>query len=108
MFTAKTRSAVLSRDFPVVNDGALVGMLRRDDLLAGLQRGDATVVADVMQQNIRPVEESEALVSVLEVATPAGNDTLPVTSSGVLTGLLDLRQMFDLVKARASLDATPD
>ena len=91
------------QDYPVVDDGIFVGILRRDDLVAALQREDAIVAADVMQRDVEPVEESDALVEVLEQVTPSRGETLPVTSAGALTGLLDLRQVFNLTKARANL-----
>ena len=91
------------RDYPVVNEGVLVGMLRRSDLLEALQREDDQLVADVMDRDVRPVEESDGLMSALERAAPRSGSTVPVTDAGALTGLLDLQQVFDVARARARL-----
>ena len=91
------------RDFPVIDDGELVGMLRRDSLLQAVGRDEVLQVSDVMDPNVRAVDESESLVAALEQASPTTGDTLPVTNGGSLTGLLDLHQVFDLAKVRANL-----
>jgi CBS domain-containing protein len=93
----------LQSDYPVVSDGALVGMLQHDDMVRALDGGFEGTVADVMHRDVRPVEETDGLVSVIETAAPASGETLPVTASGHLTRLLDPRRVFELVKARAAL-----
>ena len=90
-------------DYPVIADGILVGMLRRTDLLAALDRDMSATVADIMHSEVQPVEESAALMPTLEQVSSRGGQTLPVTHAGELTGLLDLQQVFDLAKARDRL-----
>ena len=90
-------------DYPVVSNGLFVGMLRRDALLEALEGEAGGLISDVMDRDVRAVDESEALVSALEKASPATGNTIPVTNAGALTGLLDLQQVFDLAKARVGL-----
>lgn len=97
------------RDFPVVRDGLFVGMLRRSDLLAALQSEEELVAADVMDRDVRPVEESDPLIAALERAASGAGETVPVMNAGALTGLVDPQQGLQLAKARASLrNAAPD
>lgn len=94
------------RDYPVINDGQLVGMLRRDSLLEALNQNRNVLVEDVMQTDVPTVGEFDALATAFEQATPTSGDMLPVTKAGSLTGLLDLRHVLELAKARMSLDNT--
>lgn len=94
------------RDYPVVDGGQLVGMLRRDSLLEALSKDRNALVADLMQTDVPTVEEFDSLSTAFERATSAGGDMLPVTKAGSLTGLLDLQQALALAKARMTLDET--
>lgn len=91
------------QDFPVVDEGQLVGMLRRDDVLRALEEGQPVEVAQIMDREIHPVDESEELTSILEQTGNQGTGVLPVTKAGALTGLLDPRQMLQVVRGRAKL-----
>jgi predicted transcriptional regulator len=91
------------RDFPVIDDGIFVGMLRREQILESIDSDGSLLVSDVMDRDVSVVEESEALVSALERVTPDSGQTLPVINAGALTGLIDLQQVFEVAKARVSL-----
>lgn len=93
----------MQQDYPVLSDGNLVGMLRHEDLLAAVERDSEESVEDIMQRDIRPVDETDHLATVLETASINGKTTLPVTRTGALTGLLDLKRVFQLIHARARL-----
>ena len=82
-------------------------MVRLDTALNAMESGTATTFADVMQADVRPIDEDVPLVKSMEQAPVGQNKTLPVTSDGVLIGLLDLRQVFDLISARARLRTQP-
>jgi CBS domain-containing protein len=94
------------RDYPVVDDGQFVGMLRRDILLNALNRNPNVLIADIMQTDVPTVEEFDSLATALEQVTPTGGDMLPVTKAGSLTGLLDLQQVLELARARTTFDET--
>lgn len=78
-------------DFPVLNGSALVGILRRDDLIKALADGrhDATV-ADVMCREPLPVNESDDLTAALESMTRNQCGSRPVMEHGRIIGLLTL------------------
>ena len=91
------------RDYPVMDKEILVGMLRQDALLEALSRDSDVLAGDIMERNASSVEQSDGLTSALQKITPNSGATLPVTSCGLLVGLLDPQQMFDLAKVRASV-----
>lgn len=90
-------------EFPVVRDGQVIGMLSRDAFVTGLLHDHVKSVEDVMRQDVHSVEENDPLLTVFEQPVPRDGQTIPVTKAGVLTGLLDLREVIELVKARAKL-----
>ena len=94
-------------EFPVIRDGTFVGMVRIETALSAMESGTANTFAQVMQADVRPIDEYEPLSKMMERAPFTHNKTLPVTSDGVLIGLLDLRQVFDLLRARSRLRTQP-
>jgi len=81
--------AGLQQDFPVVEDGRLVGVLMRNDLSAALWRsGPETPVSEVMQRDFVTVEPREMLQSALSRLQDCNCRTLPVVQDGRLVGLL--------------------
>jgi Zn-dependent protease len=94
-------------EFPVIRDGMFVGMVRIETALSAMENGTANTFAEVMQADVRPIDEYEPLTKTMERAPFTHNKTLPVTSDGVLIGLLDFRQVFDLISARARLRNQP-
>lgn len=95
----------LQRDFPVISEGRLVGMLRRQTLLEAVMEGDRVTVETVMDRSFRSVEESDPLITTLEAAS--GRDLLPVTSDGQLAGLIDRQHVLDIVHARTGARREP-
>jgi Zn-dependent protease len=93
--------------YPFVMGDALVGMLPRDEVLAALERVVRSTVADIMERDVHTVEESDALIDALERAPSTSGSTLPVTRAGNLTGVLELRNVFEIVRARATLHTAP-
>ena len=92
------------RDFPVIDGGQFVGMLHVDDALDALEKRQANTVGEVTEKQVVPVEEDDSLMVTFE-STAGQPRTLPVIRDGELTGLLDFRQVFDLLKARSRLKA---
>jgi CBS domain-containing protein len=77
------------QDFPVLQDGQLVGVLTRDDFIKALsQHGQNTLVADVMQRNIPTVDSHEMVESALARLQESGAKTLPVMHGGRFVGLV--------------------
>lgn len=95
------------QDYPVVDDGALVGMLRRDVFLQALGRDPSAMVSDVMERDVPTVDESDTLVAVLDKVASQNGRLFPVTSAGRLTGLLDLQNVLAIARARINLRPSP-
>jgi CBS domain-containing protein len=82
-------SAGWQRDFPVVLNDRITGLLTHTDVVNALSEfGPDGKVCDAMQRDIRTVEASEPLETVFtELAQPHAKSAL-VTESGRLVGLL--------------------
>ena len=92
------------QDFPVVEDGRVIGVLTRSDLLRGLQRaGAATPVRDAIQRDDLVAEPGEPLEEVFRRMRERGRSALPVVSGGALVGLLTLENVGDLLLVQDAL-----
>ena len=77
------------QDFPVVNNGQVVGILTRGDIVARLtQRGPDAPVADVMQREFEVFDSYDMLESAFARLQACQCQTAPVTHAGKLVGLL--------------------
>lgn len=85
-------------DFPVLRDGFLVGILRREDLIKALADGKhSAIIADVMRRDCGPVEEMDALSPALEEMSRNQRFTAPVMSGAQIVGLLTMENIGELV-----------
>ena len=82
--------AGFQQDFPVVEDGRLVGVLTRNDLAAALGRfGPESRVGDVMQREFATTDSREMLQTAFGRLQDGHCRTLPVVQNGRLQGLVD-------------------
>jgi Zn-dependent protease len=82
--------AGFDQDFPVTQEGRLVGLLTRNDLLVAFANlGRQAAVGDAMVKTFRTAEASEPLDAALG-RFQTGCRTLPVVDDGRLVGLLGL------------------
>ena len=95
------------RDFPVVNSGVVVGLLRRVDILKALESGSGKRVADVMRTDIETVDQDAPLLEVLKSGATHAFETIPVTHRGALVGLFDVREVFEVVRATTPMAEGP-
>lgn len=87
-------------DFPVVDDGQVVGMLSRGDVRRGLEAvPPETPVAEVMHRRFPTAEASEELDAVLARLPPDGSALL-VTDHDRPVGLLDPEHVDQLLAVR--------
>jgi predicted transcriptional regulator len=91
-------------DFPVLDDGRLVGVLTRADLLAALaQRDQDARVEDVMRRDFPTAEYTEMLESAFTRLRASQCRTLPVMSRGRLIGLMTLDNVGEFVMIQSAL-----
>ena len=98
--------AGFQHDFPVVEAGQVVGLLPREDLIAGLrQRGDSTLVAEAMRRSFataHPTEPVEALLARMSLSPCA---TVPVVHAGQLLGLVTAESVSEYMALRGTIGA---
>jgi Zn-dependent protease len=92
------------QDFPVVDGGAVVGILTRADLLTALARQEQPApVAQVMRRNFAVAEPSDMLdVTFLRLQ---GRDchTIPVVHRGNLVGLLTMDNVGEFLSVQTAI-----
>ncbi len=79
------------QDFPVVENGRLIGMLGRADLVRGLsQHGASAAVASAMQRTFPSANPDQKPEEVLKLLSASGTGAVPVVHDGKFLGLLTL------------------
>jgi Zn-dependent protease len=93
------------KDFPVVDGGALTGVLTQEGLLSGLAKeGEAARVATVAQQEFGTADSHEMLEGVLARFEGSSPRTVPVTHDGELVGLLTMDNVGEFLRIHAALE----
>lgn len=91
-------------DFPVVEAGRPVGILRRTELLAGLSRvGPDARVADVMERRFRTAGPDEMVEEVLERLSEDDPRVLPVLDERGMVGLFTAENLGEYMMIQAAL-----
>jgi Zn-dependent protease/CBS domain-containing protein len=91
-------------DFPVVENDAFLGMLRRADLVAALEHdGPESPVREVMQTDCPTLTHRDMLERVMSDLDTDGCTTLPVLENGRLVGLLTNQNLGELMMVRSAL-----
>jgi len=92
------------KDFPVVEDGKVEGLLNQADMLAALtESGPETTVQEVMKTDVTFADSHEMLEAVLARLQQLGLRTMPVTHDGRLVGLITLDNIGEFVMIQAAL-----
>jgi Zn-dependent protease/CBS domain-containing protein len=108
---ARLALAGSQRDFPVVQDGRVLGVLTHGDMLQALRAGgEAVPVAEVMRREFEGVEADASLDSAFSDLKGEKGDSIPVFRQGALVGLLtaeNLSEYFMIRSALADRDARP-
>lgn len=95
------------QDFPVVDDGAFAGVLRRNDLVKALAAGGRDVkVGDAMSRDCIAVHADEPLDKALQRVREGQCTSAPVIRDGHLVGLLTLENISELVMVNSALGET--
>lgn len=91
-------------DFPVVEDGRVVGLLRRRPLIQALsERGRETPVREVASAECFTVDEGAMLDEALTQMQQSDCSTVPVVRDGRLVGLLTLENVGELMMISSAL-----
>jgi Zn-dependent protease len=95
------------QDFPVAEDGQVVGVLTRDDFIKALsQEGQTTPVVRVMRRDLPIVNAYEMIEAALERLQQSGSKTLPVLHLGHLVGLITSDNISEFLMIRSALNTT--
>lgn len=95
-------------DFPVLDDGILVGVLLRDDLIKGFVDGrHDSMIRDVMTPAGMVVKETDVLTSTLEAMSQQQLATIPVMANDRIAGLLTIENISELVMVSSGFEQHP-
>ena len=92
------------QDFPVVDQGRVVGMLLRSDMIATLAGGEAHAsVREAMSEDFPVASPMEPLHSVFTRLHDTQAATVPIVENGRLVGLITLENMTEYMMVHAAL-----
>ena len=92
------------QDFPVVENGAVIGMLTRTALLRALaERGENAPIGDVMQRDFQQTSPQEPADIALARLKACGCHSMPVLQDGRLLGVLTMDNVGEYVMVQAAL-----
>jgi Zn-dependent protease/CBS domain-containing protein len=82
-------------DFPVLDDGKLVGMLTRDEIMAAAHSPERySSVRDLMKTNVPTISsQADLFEDGLRILQQSGLRALPVTKNGELVGMLTIEDV---------------
>jgi Zn-dependent protease/CBS domain-containing protein len=94
------------QDFPVVENGRVVGILDRDRLISALsQNGQNALVGEVMRRDVPEVDSHDMVETALMRLQESGAKTLPVTHNAQLVGLITAENITEFLMIRSALKA---
>ncbi|MDH4313492.1 MAG: site-2 protease family protein [Gammaproteobacteria bacterium] len=94
------------KDFPVLADGNVVGVLTHSDLLRGLQaQGQQASVGDWMQRQVECADVNEPLQDVLQRLENSPCRMLTATKAGSTVGIVSLDNFVELFRIQAAIQA---
>jgi len=92
------------KEFPVLRDAVMVGVLGQTELLKGLQsQGEEARVGDWMEREIQSADIGEPLEKVLERLQNCRCQLLSVTESDKMAGIVNLDNIVELIKIQTAL-----
>jgi Zn-dependent protease/predicted transcriptional regulator len=98
---ARQMLAGFQDDVPVVDGGAVVGIVGRAEVLRVAVEGNANVpVSSVMVRTVPLVSESDSLDAALEWLQESGRRSIPVLRDGLLVGMLPIENVAYLLQVR--------
>lgn len=96
------------QDFPVLENGRVAGVLRRNDLVKALNEGSrAATVGEAMCRDCAAVNDTDSLTPTLEAMRQRDCASLPVLANGQIVGLLSLENISEVLMVNAALARGP-
>ncbi|MBX3035826.1 MAG: site-2 protease family protein [Anaerolineales bacterium] len=91
-------------DFPVVDEGRIVGVVTRDDFIKALsQHGDKIAISAVMKKDLPEIDSYEMVENALEKIQESGVPALPVTHAGQLVGIITAENITEYLMIRSAI-----
>ncbi len=92
------------QDFPVVENGQLVGLLTRDAFIQGLSKeGSSAPVIQFVRRDLPEVDSHDMVETALMQLEQSGSKTLPVKHHGQLVGLITSENITEFLMIRSAL-----
>ena len=92
------------KDFPVMDNGRIEGILTQTDLLKGLSKRDRhPTISSAMQTDFVAVDSLEMLETAFARLKDCNCHTLPVTLNGKLVGLITMDNLGEYMRIQAAL-----
>jgi CBS domain-containing protein len=96
------------QDFPIVQNGRVVGLLTRATLLKGLQQlGAYAPISQAMRENVTTVQAEQSLGSAAETMQANELSSVPVLNQGTLVGMLTFDGIREFLTVQKLLKTTP-
>ena len=96
--------AGFQQDFPIVVEGAIVGLLTREDLLKALStQGRSGKIADAMRTTFPTVRPDEGIDQVFAKLQAAGLRTIPVVVDGRFLGVVSTENIAEYLMLQSAL-----
>ncbi|BAO44817.1 peptidase M50 family protein [Thiolapillus brandeum] len=94
----------VQKDFPVMDQGEIIGVLTQEDLLRGLQeQGALAPVSAYMQTDIPKAEADQPLAQIMKELQDCHCRILAVTRQGKLVGIINMENILELLRIEAAL-----
>ncbi len=95
------------QDFPVVENGRLVGVLTRADVLSAMAKfGQQVRVEEVMQREFLVVDPGELLEAAFQRIQSSQCRTVPVMQGAQLVGLLTMENLGEFLMIQSAVEAS--
>jgi len=93
------------KDFPVLEGDRVAGVVMQEALIRGIREGGEQVpVSGIMQPAIADVRPGDSMESVLELMQENPRGLVTVTERGRLAGVINLDNVFELLRVRAAAE----
>lgn len=95
------------QDFPVVENGAAVGMVTHGDLIKALaEKGDGAPAGEIMRREFQMLDPGEMLETAFVRLQTDDMSTIPVVRNGALVGLLTMDNVGEFMRIQAAMSGS--